>query len=196
MCEEKSKSQKSELMKLEEIRRNMEEMLFEVVREFKKERKERERERQYYCDLLAGYEDTKERLEHENANLKDQVTALHGSVEKLERELHETQQMCEEKSKSQKSELMKLEEIRRNMEEMLFEVVREFKKERKERERERKDHRNLLSQYEHIKGSRADAQKNAQNTQHCRTLEKEMLTLMEHLKCMQGLLEDPVRTEL
>lgn len=34
-----SQSQKSELMKLEEIRRNMEEMLFEVVREFKKERK-------------------------------------------------------------------------------------------------------------------------------------------------------------
>ncbi|XP_053499413.1 protein FAM184A-like isoform X2 [Ictalurus furcatus] len=228
MCEEKSKSQKCELMKLEEIRRNMEEMLFEVVREFKKERKERERERQYYCDLLAGYEDTKERLEHENANLKDQVTTLHGSVEKLEGELHETQQMCEEKLKgqeselmklefrrksleemlfevvrdtaliikSQKCELMKLEEIRRNMEEMLFEVVREFKKERKERERERKDHRNLLSQYEHIKGSRADAQKNAQNTQRCSTLEKEMLTLMEHLKCMQGLLEDPVRSEL
>ncbi|XP_053498672.1 tropomyosin alpha-1 chain-like isoform X1 [Ictalurus furcatus] len=285
MCEEKLKSQKCELMKLEEIRRNMEEMLFEVVREFKKERKERERERQYYCDLLAGYEDTKERLEyknsnlkdqvttlhgsveklerelhetqqmceeklrgqkcelmnlefrrknldemlfevvrdagliikscldeaeerakialesnaqleHENSNLKDQVTTLQGSVEKLERELHETQQMCEEKLKSQKCELMKLEEIRRNMEEMLFEVVREFKKERKEREREQKDHTNLLSQYEHIKGCPADTQKNAQNTQRCSTLEKEMLTLMEHLKCMQGLLEDPVRSEL
>ncbi|KAF4083260.1 hypothetical protein AMELA_G00137840 [Ameiurus melas] len=41
-------------------------------------------------------EETKDILEHENTNLKDEVKILQASVEKLERQLHETQMFNEE----------------------------------------------------------------------------------------------------
>ncbi|XP_053508034.1 tropomyosin-like isoform X3 [Ictalurus furcatus] len=189
MCEQILKGQQSELTNLECGSRVREELLF----------KELEREQKFYCTLWVNYKNTvscldeaEERvkiavesnaqLEYQNSVLLEQRKTLQDSVERLEEQLCETHGKGAKLLKSTlknenvflKDRVQTLVESGQTLERQLHETQRLYEEMLSERERERTDHRTLLSQYEHIKGSLAEFQKKAENAQDCRTLEKEM----------------------
>ncbi|XP_053508036.1 tropomyosin-like isoform X5 [Ictalurus furcatus] len=199
MCEQILKGQQSELTNLECGSRVREELLFKVARESEMKSEELEREQKFYCTLWVNYKNTvscldeaEERvkiavesnaqLEYQNSVLLEQRKTLQDSVERLEEQLCETHGKGAKLLKSTlknenvflKDRVQTLVESGQTLERQLHETQRLYEEMLSERERERTDHRTLLSQYEHIKGSLAEFQKKAENAQDCRTLEKEM----------------------
>ncbi|MCI4386182.1 hypothetical protein PGIGA_G00059390 [Pangasianodon gigas] len=189
--EELLKGHESKLIDLEDRRRCLEELLFEVVQESEMKSKSSLAEAEERAKIAL---ESNAQLEYENSILMEQVKTLQGSVENLKGQLcviHRTRvkllkNTLEHENSSLKDQVKTLQCSVEKLEGQLHETHRMCKEILNEWERERQYHSTLLSQYEDVKVSLAEVEKSAQNVlESGAQLEHENSNLMHQVNTLQ-----------